>query len=580
MLVQLIKELCLLLLWRELALKPGEAGKGKGRRRIGFKGKHSPSFETLQLVATWALALFLLSVSVPHSIEVIHRYEKGSDQFRELKSVLLAITIEVIAALVLLIGLHTTKLTQKQRRTLFGLATPFVLLTLHLQFVYYAGLEEWLVYPWELAAVLPGGVLVCAIVVAFLWPTVRPLAQQSHTPPQLRVQPIAAATTGTEARPIDQRATPGQGQTLPDTEPPLSYMVAQLARQLPLLAGQVEALNSKVLDLSETVGAVAVKVVNIPSTAANVSASADGSATATTPIAAMIAAKVETAVQPQPTTANVTEKLHSPQDNLSSVAAQPQPVRTENTLLTELLSDKELAEADTAVSFETQAATELRPTQESAGEIAELLRLHQLAVTSPSKSWEGAADGGSEPQLERGSAVSNAVEITPVQLEKGGAVLSAVETEEVSSMGKGEGEAETEIPLMELDLDGWLSQAELSRGKVLEGLAALDIKSAAAAFSALKFKYGSKLPQLSETSFEKLYRELVAQVEPELAGLVVPPAELLLEMGNVERDCWAYRMRVNGWTYTKIANAFGKTSDNSGKTYVRTHAERFGLPLR
>src|SRR5690348_7673777 len=128
MLVQLFKETFLLLFWRELT--PNKEATCK----ISFKTKQRPGFELLLLTATWALAIFLLSVSVPHSIEVIHRYEKGNEQFREMKSVLLAITIEVIAALVLLIGLHTRKLEGWQRRTLFALATPFVMLTLHLQF--------------------------------------------------------------------------------------------------------------------------------------------------------------------------------------------------------------------------------------------------------------------------------------------------------------------------------------------------------------------------------------------------------------------------------------------------------------
>jgi hypothetical protein len=163
MLIQLIKESFLILFWRELTPKKNS------RIKLGLKEKTRPGFDAALVSATWGLAIFLLLVSVPHSYEVIHRYERGDESFRDVKSVLLAVTIEVIAALVLLIALHSKKLEGWQRRTMFSMAAPFVVLTLHLQFVYYAGLEQWLIYPWELAAVLPGGVLVCAVVVAFLW---------------------------------------------------------------------------------------------------------------------------------------------------------------------------------------------------------------------------------------------------------------------------------------------------------------------------------------------------------------------------------------------------------------------------
>lgn len=216
MLVQLVKELFLLLFWRELAYTKKE---GPFTDQFGFKPKTKPGFEIVLVASSWALAIFLLSVSVPHSFEIIYHYEKGSEQFRELKSILLAITIEVIAALVLLIALHTKKLSEGQRNTLYLLGAPFVVLTLHLQFVYYAGPEQWIIYPWELAAVLPGGVLVCAVLVAFLWPllTKGDIVEQPKPTPQI----VTSAADGGTVEPIlDLR------ELLEETEPVLVGVTA------------------------------------------------------------------------------------------------------------------------------------------------------------------------------------------------------------------------------------------------------------------------------------------------------------------------------------------------------------------
>jgi hypothetical protein len=180
MLIQLIKEIFLLLFWRELTPKPDN------KIPVGFKEKKIPR---AQMAATWALVTFLLTVSIPHSYEVIHRYEKGDEQFRDIKSLLTAITIEVIAALVLGIALHNKKLDPKRRKTMYRMAAPFVFLTLHLQFVYYAGMNDWQIYPWELALVLPGGILVGAVVIAFLSSLAETEAQTVNSTPQSQTDP-------------------------------------------------------------------------------------------------------------------------------------------------------------------------------------------------------------------------------------------------------------------------------------------------------------------------------------------------------------------------------------------------------
>jgi len=142
----------------------------KGLWFLLFRARLQKSFNGLLVAATWLLALALLSVSVPHTVEIITLYERGEWAAREAKAIAMSLVLEIIPALTLLTALHNATLTLKQRQILAGLSFPFVLLTLHIQFSYYAGPTGWPIYPLELALPLPYGVLVCSAIIAFVWP--------------------------------------------------------------------------------------------------------------------------------------------------------------------------------------------------------------------------------------------------------------------------------------------------------------------------------------------------------------------------------------------------------------------------
>src|SRR5687768_12866388 len=87
-----------------------------------FTAKVNRRAEGLMVLATWLLAVILLCVSVPHSVEVIWVYEHGDAGFRTFKAIALSLVIEVIAALALLVALHTKGFTDGQRQLITCLA--------------------------------------------------------------------------------------------------------------------------------------------------------------------------------------------------------------------------------------------------------------------------------------------------------------------------------------------------------------------------------------------------------------------------------------------------------------------------
>ncbi len=161
MLIQLIKEFFLTLFWREAELK--------GWKLI-WKPKTKPGFVTALVGASWILTIALLVVSIPHSVEIIYEHERGPLEYRLLKATLLAVAIEVVPALLVLTALHTRHLESHEQYALFGMAAPFLALTIHAQWRYYGQSSAWILQDWELALVLPGGALVGAVLIAFLLP--------------------------------------------------------------------------------------------------------------------------------------------------------------------------------------------------------------------------------------------------------------------------------------------------------------------------------------------------------------------------------------------------------------------------
>jgi hypothetical protein len=158
-----------------------------------FTARIKRSMDALLVLATWILTIFLLGVSIPHSIEVIFLYEKGDPTIRELKAIASATAIELAAGLLFLIALHTRDLSASQRKLLMVLAVPFIALTLRIQFSYYAGVKEWPIFPIELALILPYGVVTCAIAMSLLWPLV------SHTSSENVTEPVATENTDKSA---------------------------------------------------------------------------------------------------------------------------------------------------------------------------------------------------------------------------------------------------------------------------------------------------------------------------------------------------------------------------------------------
>jgi hypothetical protein len=124
------------------------------------------SFDQLLVAGGWGIVAFFLWVSIPHSIELILLYEHGDWALP--KAGLMAFAIELIPSFTFLVGLHNQTLESYKRYTLMGLSVPFVALVLHLQYSYYFGPKEVRIWAIELAAVLPYGILVGTISIAFL----------------------------------------------------------------------------------------------------------------------------------------------------------------------------------------------------------------------------------------------------------------------------------------------------------------------------------------------------------------------------------------------------------------------------
>lgn len=137
-------------------------------RLLWKEQKEGRKLDAYLLLASWMLAIFLLCVSIPHSIEVIAQKEHGAGDWPGIKAALMALAIETVPALAILIALHNRQITTTQRRWLYGLSAPFVALVFHLQYIYYAGIKTEPLHPVELALILPYGVIVSSILIAFL----------------------------------------------------------------------------------------------------------------------------------------------------------------------------------------------------------------------------------------------------------------------------------------------------------------------------------------------------------------------------------------------------------------------------
>ena len=199
----------------------------KGLWFLLFRARLQKSFNGLLVAATWLLALALLSVSVPHTVEIITLYERGEWAAREAKAIAMSLVLEIIPALTLLTALHNTTLTLKQRQILAGLSFPFVILTLHIQFSYYAGPTNWPIYPLELALPLPYGVLVCSAIIAFVWPKMErhTTAAEKEVAAQFAemregLREVAGAIRVVQTEPQPQIALNPQPQLRAQSEPP------------------------------------------------------------------------------------------------------------------------------------------------------------------------------------------------------------------------------------------------------------------------------------------------------------------------------------------------------------------------
>src|SRR5437868_83275 len=123
----------------------------KGSGLVGASKKQS--FDQLRVAGGGGIIAFFLSVSIPHSIELIVFYEHG--EWALPKAFAMAFAIELIPAFSFLVGLHNQSLESYKRYILLGLSIPFIALVLHLQYSYYFGPREVKIWAIELAAVLP-----------------------------------------------------------------------------------------------------------------------------------------------------------------------------------------------------------------------------------------------------------------------------------------------------------------------------------------------------------------------------------------------------------------------------------------
>jgi flagellar biosynthesis chaperone FliJ len=131
-----------------------------------LKAGKKQTFDQLMVIAGWTLVAFFLWVSIPHSVEIILLYEHGD--WALVKAITMAAAIELIPAFTFMLALHHTSLESAKRYLLMGLAAPLVLLVLHIQYSYYFGTKEIQIWALELAAVLPYGILVGTVAIAFL----------------------------------------------------------------------------------------------------------------------------------------------------------------------------------------------------------------------------------------------------------------------------------------------------------------------------------------------------------------------------------------------------------------------------
>lgn len=126
------------------------------------------TFDRAALAALWALLIFLLAVSIPHSIEVVFGFERGPVDAREFKAFLISASVEIITALVLLICLHKSPLSWWGRSGLVIIVSPFLALALHLQWVYYDPTGAWPLIPIELALTMPYGAVVITLTIGVM----------------------------------------------------------------------------------------------------------------------------------------------------------------------------------------------------------------------------------------------------------------------------------------------------------------------------------------------------------------------------------------------------------------------------
>lgn len=131
-----------------------------------LKAGKKQTFDQLMVITGWTLVAFFLWVSIPHSVEIILLYEHGD--WALIKAIAMAAAIELIPAFTFMLALHHTSLESSKRKLLMGLAAPLVLLVLHIQYSYYFSSKEIQIWALELAAVLPYGILVGTVAIAFL----------------------------------------------------------------------------------------------------------------------------------------------------------------------------------------------------------------------------------------------------------------------------------------------------------------------------------------------------------------------------------------------------------------------------
>lgn len=132
---------------------------------VDNKGTRQWELSSFLVLATWAATVGLLIVSIPHSIKVLRDADKGHE---EITATALAIIVELVPALLLLIALHAHGLEKSLRYWIGGMSIPFVLLVVHIQYVYYAGETNAQIAAWEPSLILPYGIVCFAIAMAII----------------------------------------------------------------------------------------------------------------------------------------------------------------------------------------------------------------------------------------------------------------------------------------------------------------------------------------------------------------------------------------------------------------------------